>query len=72
MQADKVRSESTLPYVLLLIGAARATTTCHQGMRALQRPISDFASAQFDLSLRCLLTESLDTTECMNGNKGSG
>ena len=33
------------------------------------RPRSDSASALSDLGLHCPLTESLDTTECMNGDK---
>ena len=37
-----------------------------------QRPRSDCASAQSDLGLRCPLTEPLDTTECMNGEKRPG
>ena len=34
-----------------------------------RRPRSDCANAQSDLGLRCLLTESVDTTECMNGEQ---
>ena len=36
------------------------------------RPRSDCADAQSDLGLRCPLTESLDTTECMNGEQKLG
>ena len=33
------------------------------------KPRSDFASVQSDQGLHCLLAESLDTTECMNGEQ---
>ena len=37
-----------------------------------RRPRSDCADAQSDLGLQCPLTESLDTTECMNGEHRPG
>ena len=37
------------------------------GICGQQRPRSACASMQSDQGLHCLLTESLDTTECMNG-----
>ena len=36
------------------------------------RPRSDCADAQSDQGLHCPLTESLDTTECMNGEQRHG
>ena len=42
------------------------------GVCGQRRPRSDCASAQSDLGLRCPLTESLDTTECMNGERKPG
>ena len=42
------------------------------GICGQQRPRSDCASAQSDLGLYCPLTESLDTTECMNGQQRPG
>ena len=35
-------------------------------------PKSDCADAQSDQDLHCLLTESLDATECMNGEQRPG
>ena len=42
------------------------------GIMRLQRPWSACTSAQSDQGLQCPLTESLDTTECMNGEQRSG
>ena len=42
---------------------------CVFGLCAERRPRSDCASLQSDLVLRCPLTESLDTTECINGEQ---
>ena len=36
------------------------------------RPRSDCTKVQSDQGLHCLLTESLDTTECMNGEQRPG
>ena len=42
------------------------------GICGQRRPRSTCASAQSDQSLHCQLTESLDTTECMNGEQSLG
>ena len=42
------------------------------GICGQRRPRSAFASAQSDLNLHCQLTESLDTTEYMNGEQRPG
>ena len=39
------------------------------GICGQRRPRSACASAQADQGLHCLLTESLDTTKCMNGEQ---
>ena len=39
------------------------------GICGQRRPRSDCADVQSDLGLPCPLTKSLDTTECMNGEK---
>ena len=38
------------------------------GICGQRRPRSDCAPAQSDLGLHCPLAESLDSTECMNGD----
>ena len=42
------------------------------GIRGQRRPRSACASVQSDQGLHCPLTESLDTTECMNGVQSLG
>ena len=42
------------------------------GMCGQRRPRSDCASAQSAQGLHCPLTESLDTTKCMNGEQRPG
>ena len=42
------------------------------GICGQRKPRSDCASTQSDLGLRCPLTESLDTLECINGEQRSG
>ena len=42
------------------------------GICGQRKPRSACASAQSDQGLHCPLTESLDTTECMNGEQGTG
>ena len=44
----------------------------YSSMYGQRRPWSDCASAQSDQGLRCPLTESLYTTECMNGEQSPG
>ena len=42
------------------------------GICGQRRPRSAWASAQSDQGLHCLLTESLDATECINGEQQPG
>ena len=42
------------------------------GIYGQRKPRSACASAQSDQGLHCPLTESLDTTECMNGKQRPG
>ena len=50
----------------------RATSKMSRGICGWRRPRSDCASAQSDQDFHCLLTESLDTTECMNEEQSPG
>ena len=55
-----------------MIKEPRQAKLCLRGMRGQRRPRSDCADAQSDLGLRCSLPESMDTTECINGEQRPG
>ena len=52
--------------ITVYIGRAKNVSSGICGQR---RPRSDCASAQSDQGLRCPLTDSLNTTECMNAEQ---
>ena len=64
----------TLTWFILCLKTKRQyqMKMCLKGMRRQQRPRSDCADAQSDQGLCCLLPESLDTIECINGEQRPG
>ena len=60
MQIEKVPDQSAQPCSLIRAFAV------HENICRQRRPRSDCPSTQSDQGLHCPLTESLDTTECMN------